>query len=102
MTGTRRDALAGVEITRDGVVRLRPNVGLVLTTAGVQMKASEIVAIAGEVVLSERALLDGTRLAGTAPSAALLVENLGPYVDVQMPDDWMVIHVPGWNTATAS
>ena len=31
----------------------------------------------------------------------LLVENLGPYMDVSAPEDWMIIHVPGWNTITA-
>ena len=56
-------------------------------------------AIAGEVVLSERALIDGTRLVGTTPIAVLLVENLGPHLDIEVPEGWMV-HVPGWNTAT--
>ena len=101
LTGTRRDALAEVEITRDGVVRLRPNVGLTLMAGPIEIEASRITEITGEIVLTERALLDGTRLAGTPPAAVLLVENLGPYVDLQLPDRWMGVHVPGWNTSTA-
>ena len=57
--------------------------------------------VAGEVVLNERALRDETRLTGARPAAALLVENLGPYMDLRVPEDWIVIHVPGWNTANA-
>lgn len=46
--------------------------------------------VAGEVVLSERALRDETRLTGARPAAALLVENLGPYMDLRVPEDWIV------------
>ena len=34
------------------------------------------------------------------PKAVLLVENVGFYIDVTAPAGWMVVHVPGWNTAT--
>ena len=100
LTAARRSVLAGVELMRDGIVRLRPNTGLVLEAPGVRIDASLIAAVAGEVVLNERALEDGTRLTGAWPAASLLVENLGPYMDVAVPDDWMVVHVPGWNTVT--
>ena len=100
LTDTRRAALDGVELTRDGVVRMRPNEGLALEHRAQRVDASLLVAIAGEVVLSERALVDGTRLAGVLPSAALLVENLGPYIDVPAPKDWLVVHIPGWETTT--
>ena len=100
LTAARQSALAGVELTRDGIVRLRPNTGLVLEAPGVRIDASLIAAVAGEVVLNERALGDGTKLTGVRPAATLLVENLGPYMDVAVSDDWMVVHVPGWNTVT--
>jgi hypothetical protein len=32
--------------------------------------------------------------------AVLLVENLGPFQDFNPPDGWLVVHVPGWDTAT--
>lgn len=28
------------------------------------------------------------------------MENRGPYLDVHPPENWLVAHVPGWNTAT--
>ena len=102
ITDARRAALGGLELTRDGIVRLRPNEGLVLEGSSKRVDASLLASVAGEVVLNERALRDGTRLTGMRPSFALLIENLGPYIDVHVPEDWMVIHVPGWNTATAT
>ena len=101
LTDTRRGALEGVELTRDGTVRLRPNAGLVLRAGAIEIEASRVAAVTGEVVLTERALLDGTTPAGTPPAAVLLVENLGPFVDMAVPDGWMAVHVPGWNTSTA-
>ena len=100
LTDRRRQTLGDVELTRDGIVRLRPNVGLILERGKSAIDASTLASVAGEVVLNERALTSGTVLAGRRPAAALLVENLGPYLDVQVPEDWMSIHVPGWNTAT--
>lgn len=101
LTDARRTALAEIELTRDGIVRFRPHKGLVLEAADRRVDASMVVDVAGEVVLNERALRDGTRLTGARPAVAMLVENLGPYVDVRVPEDWIVIHVPGWNTTTA-
>ncbi|MGH7461303.1 MAG: Wadjet anti-phage system protein JetD domain-containing protein, partial [Longimicrobiales bacterium] len=49
--------------------------------------------------ITERALRDGTVLDGVI-SAALLVENLGPYRDLVPPEGWLVVHSPGWDTAT--
>ena len=100
LTDRRRQALGDVEMTRDGIVRVRPNVGLILERGDSSIDASTLASLAGEVVLNERALTSGTVVAGHRPAAALLVENLGPYLDVQVSEDWMIIHVPGWNTAT--
>jgi len=96
----RREALAEVDTTRDGIVRLRPNEGLIIERQDIRIQARLLVDIAGEVVLTERAFVDGTRLTGGQPKAVLLVENLGPYLDLQAPDKWLIAHVPGWNTAT--
>lgn len=96
----RREALGNIDTTHDGLVRLRPNDGLIVCNQTLTIDASFLVDIAGEVVLTERALNGGTRLAGSYPKAVLLVENLGPYLDICPPDGWLVAHVPGWNTAT--
>jgi hypothetical protein len=93
-----RKALEGVEITRDGIVRLRPNAGLELASPTRSFAAADLAALIGEVIIPQRALADGTRLAGVLPKAILLVENLGPYLDLAAPPDWLIAHVPGWNT----
>jgi hypothetical protein len=92
-------ALAGVELTGDGLIRLRPSAGLALRRGEREYSAAELGAISGEIVLTDRALRDGTRLAGRRPMALVLVENLGAYIDLGPPDDLLVAHVPGWNTA---
>ncbi len=90
----------GVTVTEDGIVRLRPSPGLRLVRQDREYDALEIAGVLGEVVLSERALLDGTHVGGALPRAVVLVENRGPYIDLQAPAGWLVAHVPGWETST--
>jgi hypothetical protein len=97
----RRDALAGIDLTHDGTVRLRPSAGLRLRRGGQELDAAAIADVLGEVVLSERALVEGTTLCGERPRAVLLVENVGAYLDTPAPDGWLIVHVPGWDTAAA-
>lgn len=96
---TTRDLPPGVTVTSDGLVRLRPSRGLRLARGEREQDAAELAGFLGEVVLSERALLDGVRLAGEPPRALLLVENRGPYIDMPAPEDCLVGHVPGWDTS---
>ncbi len=96
----RRAALGDTTVTHDGIVRIRPPSGLRFVRGDAAIEATEIAGILGEVAITERALLDGTVLDGGAVRAALLVENLGPYQDLEPPDQWLVVHVPGWDTAT--
>jgi len=96
----RRQALAEVDLTRDGLVRLRPNAGLTIERNGRALDTSLVVDIMHEVVLTERALRDGARLTGILPRALLLVENVGPYLDLCAPEGWLVAHVPRWDTVT--
>ena len=91
--------LAAVEITSDGLVRMRPSPGLRVRRGDAWLEASQVAAILGEVALSERALADGTVLDGILPRAVLSVENRGPYLDLSVPPGWAVIHAPGWDTA---
>lgn len=95
----RRATLGDITVTHDGIVRLRPPSGLRFIRGGITVDAAEIAGVLGEVAVTERALLDGTVLDGPV-RAALLVENLGPYQDLDPPEGWLVIHVPGWDTAT--
>jgi len=95
-----RAALGPIEVTRDGLIRIRPNSGLRIERAGEIWSGEKLAGCLGELALTERALRDGTVLTGVLPKALLLVENVGFYIDVPIPDGWMVAHVPGWNTAT--
>jgi hypothetical protein len=95
----RRAALGDTSVTRDGIVRLRPPAGLRFSRDGKTLEATVVAGILGEVAVTERALLDGTAIEGEI-AAALLVENLGPYQDLDPPEGWLVVHVPGWDTAT--
>jgi hypothetical protein len=95
----RRAALGSTEITHDGSVRLRPPAGLRVVRGSVVLDAVQLAGVLGEVVITERAFRDGTRLEGQV-EALLLVENLGPYQDLEPPSGWLVAHVPGWDTRT--
>jgi hypothetical protein len=81
------------------MVRLRPPSGVSFVRGDVRIDATKVAGVLGEVAVTERALLDGTLLDGPV-RAVLLVENLGPYQDLDPPDGWLVVHVPGWDTAT--
>ncbi|AGP36472.1 Wadjet anti-phage system protein JetD domain-containing protein [Sorangium cellulosum] len=102
LTEARREALGGVEVTRDGLVRLRPHAGLAVRRGDgeAELDVEVVVRLLGELVVTERALRDGTRLHGERPAAILLVENVGAYLDLTPPQGWLVALVPGWDTAT--
>lgn len=99
LTAARIGALGTVEVTDDGVARLRPPPGLVACRATHSVALDEVVAVFDEVGVSDRALRDGLRFDGDV-EAVLLVENLGAWRDMPRPGRWMLVHVPGWNTAT--
>ncbi|MCL2639210.1 MAG: hypothetical protein FWD53_00040, partial [Phycisphaerales bacterium] len=94
----RREALAGMDITHDGTLRLRTPEGLQLRSGEQELDCTVVAGVLGEVVLTERALTDGTVLTGRLPQAILFVENLGAYLDTPAPAGWLLAHVPGWDT----
>lgn len=95
-----RARIASNKVTTDYVMRLRSCGGLCLQRDGATYDAAELERVQGELILSERALLDGTTLIGH-PRAALLVENIGPFVDFPPLSGWLLVHVPGWATQGA-
>jgi hypothetical protein len=99
LTAIRRQALGDTVVTRDGIVRLRPPTGMRFRKDHVAINAEDVANLLGEVAITERALLDGTIVEGPL-RAALLVENRGAYEDVEAPEGWLLVHVPGWDTAT--
>lgn len=99
LTPSRRAVLGEVEVTDDGVARLRPPPGLVARRGEHRVPLDPVVRVLGEVGISDRALRDGLRLEGEV-EAVLLVENLGAWRDMPRPGRWLLVHVPGWNTTT--
>jgi hypothetical protein len=93
---------AHLDLTRDDTVRIRASQGLRLRRDdGGELDCAAWMALAGEVVLPERALNDGLRLAGTLPRLAMTVENLGAYIDFPCVPELLLIHAPGWNSSLA-
>jgi hypothetical protein len=86
-------------LTTDGVLRIRANQGLILGLGTHQLSGDEVMAAVGEVILPERAILDGIRVYGALPGAVMTVENLGPFIDMPKPLELLLIHQPGWNTS---
>lgn len=101
LTERRLAALGDAEATHDGSVRLRPPRGLVAITLHGSVDLSAVAAVLGEVSIPERAFSAGLQLEGPV-RAALLVENLGAFCDVRPVDGWLLVHVPGWDTATVA
>jgi hypothetical protein len=99
LTERRLAALGEAEATHDGSVRLRPPQGLVAITPQGRVDLAAVAAVLGEVSIPERALSAGLTLEGPI-RAALLVENLGAFCDLRAIDGWLLVHVPGWDTAT--
>ncbi|MBA2660756.1 MAG: hypothetical protein H0U74_00550 [Bradymonadaceae bacterium] len=100
LTPAHRETLGSLELTYDGLVRLRPHPGMELRRAELTLDAHQVATLTGELTITERALADGTRLCGPSPRALLLVENRGPFIDLPHPPGWLIAHVPGWDTRT--
>jgi len=100
LSRTLQASLASTDLTHDGTVRLRPSSGLEIVSGDTAIPADGIASLLGEVILTERALLAGSRFGAVLPRCLLTVENLGPYLDISVPADCLVAHVPGWDTRT--
>jgi hypothetical protein len=101
LTQERRAALGQTEATHDGTVRLRPPERLEARNSKGAVDLSNVAKVLGEVSIPERAFLDGLELVGPL-RAVLLVENLGAWRDLAYPAGWLLAHVPGWDTITAT
>jgi len=94
--GIIKDTLA----TTDQTLRLRANKDLKLEIGNQFLDCDLVMQVLGEVVIPERALLDGLTVSGCPPQVVMTVENLGTYVDMAIVrEDLLVIHTPGKNTA---
>lgn len=99
LTDRRLAALGDAEATHDGSVRLRPPQGLFALTPQGSVDLAAVATVLGEVSIPERAISAGLAFEGSI-RAVLLVENLGAFCDLRAVDGWLLVHVPGWDTAT--
>lgn len=98
----RQPSVEGVQITHDGILRMRAPEGMVLRSGPRSMRCGDMAALAGgEILIPERALLDGLAIEGTLPSKVLTVENLAAFLDLASPPDCLTVHVPGLNSTLA-
>lgn len=89
-------------LTQDDLLRLRTPAGFTLRDAnGAELPCDPMMQTLGEIVLPERALLDGITPAGALPRCLFTIENLGAYIDLPHPSDLLLIHQPGWNSRLA-
>lgn len=99
LTERRLLALGETSTTHDGILRLRPPLGLVARSRTGVADLSAIAGVLGEAAIPERAFREGLALEGPL-RAVLLVENLGAWRDLPALEGWLLAHVPGWDTAT--
>jgi len=99
LTDRRRSSLGGTEITRDGIVRMRPCDGISATSERGRVDLAAVASVLGEVSLPERALREGLRISGSM-RAVLLIENLATFCDFPNMQGWLLAHVAGWDTST--
>lgn len=71
---------------------------MTLLLGGVEISAADIVATLGELIIPERALLQGLTWRGPKPQVVMTVENLGAYVDLPKDSSMLVLYLPGFNT----
>lgn len=88
-------------LTRDWILRLRPNVGLraVLETGEIELDA--MAELWSECVLPERAWLRVLTLVGTSPQILITCENLGAFVDLPLSSGAAAAFAPGDNIEAA-
>ncbi len=86
---------ATATLTRDWVLRFRPNAGLRGVFVDQVVDFHEMASQLTECVMPERLWLRFRGFGGTLPRLAVTCENLGAYVDLALPDAAMVIYSPG-------
>jgi hypothetical protein len=96
----------GVTLTIDQGLSVRTPRGARLrrSTGGPSsfIDCDQLMDVMGVVHVSERAIIQGLIVEGTAPRAVLTIENVATFHDLALPPDLMAILVEGWNTPVAT
>ena len=82
-------------ITKDWVMRFRPNKGLCFLKKGRIVHCDDLVEILTEIFLPERAWLALDSFSGVLPDFIVSCENLGGYIDLPLTTNTLVIFSPG-------
>jgi hypothetical protein len=89
-------------LTRDWVLRFRPNRGLRGVFAGQEVSFDEMASVLTECTVPERLWLRFTKFNGELPKLIVTCENLGSYIDLPLPDEAMAIYSPGADIEAAA
>lgn len=92
---------ASVTLTKDWVMRFRPNTGLCGVFGGNQIDLGQLSKTLSECVIPERLWLRFERFEGVLPRLIISCENLGAYIDIPIPEEALVIYSPGADIGTA-
>jgi hypothetical protein len=88
----------GLSVRTPRGARLRRNID----GASTVIDCDQLMDVMGVVHVSERAIIQGLIVEGTAPRAVLTIENVATFHDLALPPDVMAILVEGWNTPVAT
>lgn len=89
-------------LTRDWVVRFRPNGGLRALLDDRELDLYQLASLLSECALPERLWLGFRAFTGTPPTTVITCENLGAYVDLPLPPSVMAIYSPGADIEAAA
>lgn len=88
-------------LTKDWVLRFRPNKGLEGVNDKGRINLSEMASEWTECVIPERAWVDFKEFSGVLPRVVITCENLGAYIDLPASESTLVIYSPGADTEAA-
>jgi len=88
-------------LTKDWVLRFRPNKGLEGINDRGKINLAEMAAEWTECVIPERAWVGFKAFYGVLPRAVITCENLGAYIDLPASESTLVIYSPGADTEAA-
>lgn len=91
----RAKAPAGCILTKDWILRFRPNQGLIGVCGTERIDFHKMAKQLTECPMPERAWATVESIAGTLPRLIVTCENVGAYIDFPATDSMLVIYSPG-------
>ncbi len=89
-------------LTRDWIVRFRPNQGLRALFGERELDLGEMASLLTECALPERLWLNFRAFTVTPPTIIITCENLGAYIDLPLPPTAMAVFSPGADIEAAA